>query len=143
MNHITDKARFPFRLANAFFTALEARRPPEIHDASKLNFSIQIKVIEEHFPERLEVNLKVETTANQPLTLKIELVGLFDLVDGQPVPERGIIPDFINERALFQMWPYITQKMRNLSIEMAANPVNLPVPYSFSFASSDLPREEE
>lgn len=142
MNHNNEKVRFPFRLINAFFIALEARRPPEIQGTSELTFSIQIKVVDERFPERLQVNLKVETAANQKLTLKAELVGLFDLVEGQPAPDHGLISDFINERALFQMWPYITRKIRDLSLEMAVDPVNLPIPYSFGFDMGGAQEEE-
>lgn len=132
-----QKLRFPFRLSHAFFTSLKFFRNPEVPNELQLQLSTAVRVLEGNFPERLEIHLKLETLGEPPLMFSIELVGLFDLIEGEPEPERSIIPNFVNERALYMLWPYLSQIVRNITGQMGTNPLDLPAPFSF-----EIPRKK-
>jgi preprotein translocase subunit SecB len=133
---MTQELGFPFRLDNTFFTSLRFHRPPQIPESLEVGFSVQAKVHADEFPDRLQVDLKIETPDDQPLTLSLELVGIFRAVEGQPEPEPSIIPDFINERALHMLWPYMAQMVRQVTGQMGMAPLNIPTPYMFQFQPS-------
>ena len=67
------------------------------------------------------------------------------MVEGYPEADRNTIVDFINERALFSMWPYISQMSRLMTSQMGMNPVNWRMPQNFEFEapSEDWPLDEE
>lgn len=130
---MTQETRFPFRLEHAFFRTLEFHREPSVPPQLNVDFSVQIKVHSEQFPDRLEIDLKVETQEEQPLTFCLELIGIFTLVEGEPKPDREILPKFVNERALHVLWPYLTQVISQATVQMGINPLKIPIPYFFAF----------
>ena len=134
---MTQETRFPLRLDNAFFTSLQFRRIPELPDPLQLGIITQVRLHSEHFPDKLQIDLKVETPDDQPLTLSVELVGLFSAIEGEPKPDPGILSDFVNERALYMLWPYIVQIVRQVTGQMGTNPVNILTPHTFDFKSTE------
>jgi preprotein translocase subunit SecB len=139
--------RFPLRLERAFFKSVKFDREPEIPEPMELNFSVGVRVHDEHFPDHLQVDIKIETQEGQPLSIRMELIGTFSLVEGSPKPERDTLPDFINQQALHMLWPYITQMARQITTHMYMGPLDMPVPYAFDFRPQDqvaeLASEEE
>ena len=125
---------FPFRLREAFFIELRFNRAPEVPQQLQLNFSTAIKVVKEKFPDNLQVNVKLSTkdVPPQPIDISVELVGLFDLVENQGTPEPEILDKFLNERALFILWPYISQCIKQITVQMGMGPINLPIPFYFA-----------
>jgi hypothetical protein len=71
----------------------------------------------------------------------VEVVGLFDLIEGQPEPDRSIIGDFVNERALFMLWPHVTHTVKQITGQMGVNPVNVRTPDTFEFMPVEEPTE--
>jgi preprotein translocase subunit SecB len=134
---------YPFQLDNAFFISLEFRRAPEMQDQLELQFSFAVKVLDERYAGRLQIHLVLETHPGQPMKIRAELVGLFDLVEGHTPPDRNRIPDFVNERALFVLWPYMTQMIRQITAEMGTTPVNLRMPYEFDFRPAQRVESDE
>ncbi len=130
---MTQEIRFPFRLHNAIFTSLEFRRQPEMPEPLQLQLSTEIRIHDDKFPDRLQIDLRLKTPGEQPLKLFVELVSLFDLVEDQPKPDRSIIPDFINQQALYMVWPYMTQMVKYMTGQMGTSSVNVPTPLIFSF----------
>jgi preprotein translocase subunit SecB len=124
-------------LAEAFFVTLEFRRTPEVPDSLKVQFNIQVRVHDEQMPERLQVDLKLETPEEQPLAMVLEVVGLFRGEDGKPDVNSEEVARFVNERALFMLWPYAVQMTRLITSQMGMEPVKLPTPHEFLF----LPEE--
>ena len=131
MEHVL---KYPFRLDNAFFISLHFARVPEMPDQIELNLPAQLKVREENYPSRLQIDLKLETEDDSPLSLCLELVALFDLLEGYPEPERSIIPDFVNEQALHMIWPYMTQMVTQVTSQMGMNTQQLQTPYIYTFS---------
>lgn len=143
---MTQETRFPLQLDNVFFTSLQFRRVPELPDPLQLNILTQVRVYGEQFPDRLQIDLKIETPDDQPLMLSVELVGLFSAVEGQPKPDPSILSDFVNEKALYMLWPYMVQVVRQITSQMGTNPVNIMTPYVFDFKPLEQvsePIEEE
>jgi preprotein translocase subunit SecB len=129
---MTQEIRFPFRLNNAFFTSLEFERISELPERLDLSIGVQAKISEDEFPDRLQVHLRIKTVEEEsPLTFCVELIGLFDLIEDQPEPDRSIITEFVNERALYILWPHITQMVRIVTGQMGTNPINVNTPFEF------------
>lgn len=122
-----------FQLAEAFFTTLEFRRTPEVPDSLNVRFNVQLKVHSERLPERLQVDLKLETMDDQPLMMVLEIVGLFEGAGDQTELNDDEISRFVNERALFMLWPYVVQMTRLTTAQMGMDPVKLPTPHEFLF----------
>jgi preprotein translocase subunit SecB len=131
---MAQEARFPIRLTDAFFSSLQFRRVPEMPDPLQVNFNVHVRVHGEQFPDNLQINLQVETLDDQPLMLSLELVGLFRVVGDRPGLDRSVLPDFVNERAIHMLWPYVVQMIRQVTAQMGIKPVNFPTPYKFEFA---------
>jgi len=140
---MTDEIEYPFQLNNVFFISMEFERAPEMPDLLELQFSFHLKVLDDRYPERLQIHLLMATHPGQPMKIRAELVGLFDLVEGQSPPARDRIPEFDHERALFVMWPYMAQMIRQTTGEMGTTPVNLRMPYMFSFSPAPHTAMEE
>lgn len=134
---------FPYQLESAFFTSLQFVRGPQLPDPTHLNFLAQLKVIDEEFPDKLQIHLKAETVPDQPMTISAELVGLFRLVDGQAQPDHTIVSEFVNERAIFQLWPLITQMVGLVTGQMGMEPFRMPTPYAFDFQPPQPASESE
>lgn len=132
---MAQETHFPFRLGNAFFTNLQVSRLPAMPDQLTMKFAVDVRIQDHKFPNELQVDVRLRTLGEQPLTLNIELVGLFGLVDGAPEPSPDIISDFINQRALFMLWPYLVQMVKQVTAQMGTNPVNITTPYSFHVES--------
>lgn len=123
-----------FELTDAFFTSLEFRRVPEMPQPLNLNFNVQLKVHGERLPEILQIDLKLATFEDQPLTMILELVGLFKSPEDQPQPGSDELSRFINERALVALWPYIVQMSKLVTSQMGIAPVKIRTPHTFQFA---------
>ena len=130
--------KFPFRLTHAFFKTVEFDRAPSLPDPLQVDFSTQIRVHEDRLPDVLQIDLKIETESDQLLTFNIEMIGVFNLLEGQPRPDRPMVNQFVNERALYMLWPYSEQLVRVITSQMGMNPLNLRTPYEYSF---ELPGE--
>lgn len=126
-----EKLRFPLRLEHAFFKSLEFFRAPELPDPLQVNVGAQVRVQADRFPERLQVGLKVETPSDQPLRFCVEIIGIFGPIENQPQPNASIISEFVNERALHVLWPYVEQMIRLVTSQMGMNPLTIRTPYPF------------
>lgn len=126
-----------FQLTEAFFKTLEFRRIPEIPDSLSVQFNVQLRVHSDKLPESLQVDLRLETLEGQPVTIALEVVGLFKGADDQPRPDSDELSLFVNERALFTLWPYIVQMTRLTTAQMGMDPVKLPTPHEFLFFAEE------
>src|SRR5574341_2005610 len=124
-----SESRFPYRLQSAFFITLHFERKPEVPVPLQLTFGIYLKVVDEKFPDNLQINLKVETTGDDPpVKLVVETVGLFALIENLPKPNKDIITPFLNERALFILWPYLSQIVRQMTALMGIQAIDILMP---------------
>jgi len=128
---MTQDAEFPFELDDAFFTTLRFNRLPELPPTLNLEFSVEVKIHEEQFPDRLQIDVRLVTPGEQPLTLLLELVAVFTPVEGRSVPSPERLSDLVNKRALHMLWPYMVQMVRQMTAQMGMPPVNLGTPYAF------------
>ncbi len=130
---MTQKCRFPFRLNNSFFVEIRFQRREFIkQEESPLTFNVQFKVISDDFPDELQISLKLETPDEYPVDICLEQIGLFGLVDECDTPNKDIIPDFINERALFTLWPQFTQTIKQMTAMMGMAPIEIGTPYYYA-----------
>lgn len=129
----TMNQKYPFILNNVFFVTVEFYRKSIMENEFQFEAKVDLKVVTEQLPQRLQLNLKFASENAIPVKFKLELVGLFDLVEGYPDADQNTIVDFINERALFSMWPYISQMSRLMTSQMGMNPVNWRMPQNFEF----------
>ena len=126
-----EPTRFPYELINAFLIQLELKRGPELPDPLQLDFVAQTRIDDEKFPQRLQVNLKVETQPEQPVHILAELVGLFDYVEGLGEMKSDAVQTFVNERALHMLWPRLAQIIELITGQMGSTPVKIRTPIEF------------
>jgi hypothetical protein len=129
----TESSLPTFQLTEAFFTTIEFRRASEVPEPLHVRFNVQLRVHGDRLPERLQVDLKLETVEDQPLTMVLEVVGLFVGVEGQLEPDSSELSRFVNERALAMLWSYMVQMTRLTTSQMGMSPVKLATPAEFSF----------
>ena len=122
-----DQPRFPFTLVSTAFLRLEFRRQPVVPDALKTVWSATIRVDESKYP-RFGVNILAEASTDQPFSFSVEIIGVFDIVAGMVQPDPAIIGEFLTERALFMLWPYVVQAVANASSQMGMPPVRIETP---------------
>lgn len=129
---MADQMQYPFQLIDVFFISFHCQRQPIIADPISIAVKISLKVVYDNFPE-LEVFLKVENyeTQTQSITFDAEVVGKFAPAPDQPKPDKNIIPDFIDDRALFILWPVISQQFKQMTGLMGMNPIKLLMPARF------------
>jgi preprotein translocase subunit SecB len=127
---MNQNIKYPFSLANAFFIALHFEREHILPDALEMPIEIQIKMVDKDFP-RVQVNLRNKTKEQSPLKLDLELVGLFDYVGNNPERDRGLINDFIREKGLHMLWPYISQMIKMVTGQMGMSPLDTRTPLFF------------
>ncbi len=131
--NVAPTTRFPFGLTEAFFVTLELSRVAELPQPLDLNLSVEARVDDSDFPDKLQVGLRVKSPDESPLKVCLELIGLFDRVPGQPEPDRSIIQDFVNERAFYILWSYVEQTVRQTTGLMGMRPLKIKNPYYFAF----------
>jgi preprotein translocase subunit SecB len=127
--------RYPLKLDNVFFSQLQFTRIPQMPDDLELPVGIQAKVVDQRFPERLEVHLKAETADDSPLAFRVVVVGLFSLIEGASEPDRDIIPDFVTNRAFYILWAYIDHVVTQTTTSMGMKPIRLQPPIDFLYES--------
>jgi preprotein translocase subunit SecB len=127
---MSQNIQYPFSLVNAFFISLHFEREGVMPDTIEMPIEMQIKVIDKDFP-RLQVNLRNKTNAPSPVKLDIELVGLFDYIGDHPEQDHELISDFIREKGLYMLWPYVSQMTRMITGQMGMNPIDTRTPLSF------------
>lgn len=128
-----SEVRFPIRLDHAFFKSLQFSRDKKVPDDLSINIAAGINVHYKDFPDRLQIDLKVETVGDSPLRFCVEFVGIFGLVEDHPRPGRDILADFVNQQALYMLLSYINQMVFIVTGQMGTRPIKLPIPYHFAF----------
>jgi len=135
---MTPEQKYPFKLVHAFFSAIKCERKPQMPEHIETNLLGQVKIDRDNYPHKLQVNLKLESSEDSPLTVHLELIGLFELLDGYPEPDIDAIQGFLNEQALHMLWPYAKQMILQMTGQMGMNPVNMPTPYYYNLPVSVL-----
>lgn len=138
---MTDYVNYPFKLEAAFFSCVNCRRSPHVPDNWNIEFKGLVKVEDKNFP-KIEVFLRFETVHKEPVSIEIEVVGIFTHIPDQPLPDRSIVLDFVNERALFMMWPYASQMILQVTAQMGMTPITVTTPYRYDFRPVLPPTEE-
>ncbi len=135
MSDETIKANlfFPFRLEAAFFSLLHFSRQPTLPDNSQLSISTQLKVVDDEYPQKIQINLRVTTQKEQPIFFDIELIALFSHVKDQPLFSKENLQDFINQQALFMLWPYIVSEVHESTAKLGASPITLKTPHLYNY----------
>lgn len=122
--------KYPFEFENAFFISLNFSRDSALPEKIELQVEAQIKISDEHFP-RLQVNLKVKAAEPSPLRFSVELVGLFGYTGTDAAIDRSVAEEFINNKGLNVLWPYMTQMIRIITGQMGMNPLDTKTPLYF------------
>jgi preprotein translocase subunit SecB len=130
---MTNEPRFPFKLDNACFKSLEFYRESKLPKQHEIPITVALKVHDNDFPDRVQIDLRLESAEDGPLRLCLELIGLFTLVEDRPIPDQSVLLDFINEQALHMLWPYLNQAVRQITTMMGSNPVDIKTPSAFGF----------
>lgn len=130
------ESKYPFKMTQAFFKEVSVKRAPRLPDPIELPVAVEILILDRDIPERLEIALRFITVGDdeQPISLHLELIGIFDLIEGQEAPEPRVIRDFLHNQALHMLSPLIAQMVRQTTSMMGMPPINIPIPYVYEIA---------
>lgn len=125
-----DQTKYPFKLVNVFLISLSMSRINELPNPLELQVAVEVKYIEPGFPT-LQINMKVSSTQDAPLSFNLEAVGLFEFIGDDTEYDRELNREFVFERGLHMLWIFISQTIRLITSQMGMNPLNLQAPISF------------
>jgi hypothetical protein len=125
---MTSRINYPFYLDNAFFICLDFQRQAAVPSNLTIGIGTEIKVATEKYPDQLQVNLRINSQDGEPLKLSMELVALFKYTGNSPDQDKDKFIDFLNDRGLIMVWPYLNQMLKLVTSQMAIQPLNLNLP---------------
>ena len=121
-----EEPKFPFVLIGAFYVRFEFRRKPELTEPLATSWTATIRVDDSKYP-LFDVVVLAEASLDQPFSFAVEVVGRFNVGETLSVPDRSILGEFLSERALFMLWPYVVQAVAQASSQIMSDWVALPV----------------
>ena len=125
---MTSRINYPFNLGNAFFVCLDFQRQAAVPSNLTLGIVTEIKVVTEKYPDQLQINLRINSQDGDPLKLSMELVALFNYTGNSPDQDKEKIIDFLNDRGLIMVWPYLNQMLKFITSQMGMQALNLNLP---------------
>jgi preprotein translocase subunit SecB len=128
---MTSIKHFPLQLERVFFTDIKVKREPVVPEPLQVGFSSQVKTVEKDLPEKLQVNLKTTSIESSPVNFDIELVGIFTRIDKNIIIGGDDLVEFMNERALPTLWPYLVNLVFQLTSQMGMRGIFIPTPANF------------
>jgi hypothetical protein len=130
----------PFKMSEAFFPVLNFSRVGNLPEPLNLQLRIQLQVRTDKLPDQLHIHLKTETIEDHPLKISVLMVGIFDLIDGEPDPDPKAVDAFVINHALFSMWPLMASTVRQISARMGMEPLKMAPPARFEIDASEITR---
>jgi hypothetical protein len=121
---MTSRINYPFNLDNAFFVCLDFQRLATVPNNLALGIGTEIKVVTEKYPDQLQVNLRINSQDGEPLKLSMELVALFKYTGNSPDQDKEKFIDFLNDRGLIMVWPYLNQMLKFITSQMGMQALN-------------------
>jgi len=116
---MNGKNKYPFYLENVILRKIDFFRGPEIinpPDNFELIFRVDVKVSKADFPKKIQINMRLVSKDDPNIKITMEIVGIFRLIKDTPEPDEDVIPAFVNERAMFILWPYIVQQKKHIFV---------------------------
>ena len=84
-------------------------------------------MVEPEFP-RLQMNVKVSTPEDTPISFSFEIVGIFNYVGESKQYEKELNREFVSSKALDLIWVLAVQTVKIITGQMGMNPVQLNTP---------------
>lgn len=123
-----QKIKYPFRLVEAFIIDFHLHRLPQIPDSINIDFSASIRVHAQDYPARFQVDLRLQSETDTPLEVVAEIIGLFEQFDTSLDADEDTLRNFVEDRAVFLLWPYLAQMIRMVTGQMGMNPLRIMTP---------------
>ncbi|GMQ79355.1 MAG: hypothetical protein BMS9Abin02_1939 [Anaerolineae bacterium] len=127
-----------FKMSEAFFPVLSFSRAGNLPEPLNIQLRIQLQVRTDKLPDQLQIHLKTETIEDQPFKISVLMVGIFDLIDGEPDPDPKAVDDFVINHALFSMWPLMASTVRQISARMGMEPLKMAPPARFEIDDLEI-----
>ena len=125
-----NATNYPYEVINIFLISLTFKRGNAAPPPLELPISSEIKMVEPEFP-RLQVNVKVSTPEDTPISFNFEIVGVFNYIGESKQYEKDLNKEFVSKKALDLIWVHATQMVRMITGQMGMNPVQLKTPVFF------------
>jgi preprotein translocase subunit SecB len=124
---MSNAVDFPFELLNIFLINLNFKRGNAVPTSIELPVSTEIKMVESEFP-RLQVNVKIHTPEDTPVSFNFEVVGVFNYIGENKACDQELNKRFVSQKALDLIYVHAIQMVRIITGQMGMNPVNLKTP---------------
>lgn len=139
MIDLSVKPKTLFSIQNVIFKSVHISREGQVSTPLDIQLFSEIKVREQERPDLLQVDLRVTSSEDSPVTLQLEVVGLFRLIEGEEQPDKAAIHQFVFNTGVFSLWPTMSYMVRTVTTHMGMSPlsVNMPVDFQRSFDEED------
>jgi hypothetical protein len=122
-----NRLSYPFELANAFFVCIDLQRSLEVKANAVSEFTIQLKITLDKYPERVQVNIRTQPKEDAPIKFSLELVGIFNYTGNSPDADRSRINEFLNNQGILMLWQYIVFLVRTIAPHIGTEGVHIPM----------------
>ena len=130
MNETKDRNRYPYSLENAFLISINIKRKKELPEIIEMPINIETKVSKPEFP-RLQIIMRASNQEDSPIPFQFEIVGLFKHLGEEEEYNKDDGKEFVFDRGLHMLWPYLSQMVRIITGQMGMNPINIKTPISY------------
>lgn len=121
---------YPFSFINAFFIDIQLSRVPDpLPEKYELQAEVDIKInLLEDGGKKMQVNLRFRSAPDSMLTISIEIVGFFACETDDAYTNRALQAEYLENRGLFMMWPFLHQYIRATTSQMGIPPISISFP---------------
>lgn len=130
---MNDEMKYPFQLINIFAVSISIRRDGTLPKQIELPTNVAVQYTEPGFP-RVQFAMKIEVAEDLPISMRLEVVGIFDYNGTKKKYDRGLNKEFAEERALHMLWVHSNQLVKAVSAQMGMNPLEMKNPAEFRLA---------
>ena len=127
---------YPITFDNAVIAKLSFERDPVLDKPIQIHYEVnaQIAQHDEIPPDIIQYNIQFKTKDTDPIRILIEVSGIFKFTGEDNDLKDNLINEFLNEKAIFILWPIITQNIQIITAQMGMNPFYIPVPVAINFS---------
>ena len=122
--------KYPYEIVSVFLISFRFNRNAEITPNLQIPVKTKFKLLEPGFP-KIQVNVLIETPNDLPISFQIEAVGLFNYVGEKQDYDSARNKEFIFEKGIHTILPYISQIIKLFTSQMGMTPLNILIPSTF------------
>lgn len=114
-----------FTVQDVFLKSIEISRANQITRPLQLELFTEIKVRDQKRPELLQVDLKLSSIKESAVMVQMELVGLFNLREGEEPPDKQAVHHFVLTSGVYSLWTAMNHMLKSVTTHMGMNSISV------------------